>query len=79
MADNQTFNLKIVAPEGIIAERSVSSVQLPGADGEIGVLPRHCNYTGLLKAGMVRIDSESFEIRGGFARFADNTLTVLAD
>lgn len=74
-----SFTLKIVSPEGVIAERVVESVQLPMVDGEIGVLPNHCGYTGLLKAGMVRTGSESYEIRGGFARFADNVLTVLAD
>lgn len=78
MATN-AFTLKIVSPEGIVAERLVESVQLPMVDGEIGVLPNHCAYTGQLKAGMIRTGSESYEIRGGFARFSDNTLTVLAD
>lgn len=77
MANN--FTLKIVSPEGILTERVVDTVQLPMVDGEIGVLPNHCAYTGQLKAGMVRTGSESYEIRGGFARFSDNVLTVLAD
>jgi F-type H+-transporting ATPase subunit epsilon len=77
MATN--FTLKIVSPDGVIAERVVDAVQLPLVDGEIGVLPNHCAYTGQLKAGMIRAGSESYEIRGGFARFADNVLTVLAD
>ena len=54
-------------------------------DGEIGILPNHTSYAGQLKAGMIRCisganaASESYEIRGGFARFSDNLLTVLAD
>jgi len=84
MATN-SFTLRIISPEGIIAERSVESVQLPMVDGEIGILPNHSTYTGQLKAGMIRCisganaASESYEIRGGFARFSDNLLTVLAD
>ncbi len=77
MANN--FTLKIVSPEGVLAERVVDTVQLPMVDGEIGVLPNHCAYTGQLKAGTIRAGSESYEIRGGFARFSDNVLTVLAD
>jgi len=77
MANN--FTMKIVSPEGVLAERVVEAVQLPMVDGEIGILPNHCTYTGQLKAGMIRTSAESYEIRGGFARFADNVLTGLAD
>jgi F-type H+-transporting ATPase subunit epsilon len=46
----------ITSPEGLIFKGSARSVVLPGADGELGVLPRHAPLIGALGYGEVRID-----------------------
>jgi len=84
MADG-TFKLKLVTPRGLEREEEVSSVSLPSSQGEIGVLPQHAKYTGLLGTGILAFtpatSSESVRvvISGGFCTFSDNTLSVLAD
>ena len=77
------FRIKVISPRGIEVNDRTSDVNLPSVKGEMGVLPLHCNYTGLLEAGKVRYVSaaggavQQFEISGGFCTFKDDTLTLL--
>ena len=79
-----SFHLKILTPAGLALMDVATEVYLPSSDGEIGVLPGHCIYTGLLGTGTLRFhsdngDSRRVQISGGFCNFANNTLTILAD
>ncbi|MCB0321796.1 MAG: F0F1 ATP synthase subunit epsilon [Bdellovibrionales bacterium] len=80
------FHLKICTPKGVFLEDQVSEVTLPSAyHGEIGVLPGHAAYTGLLGVGVLEYVSKSRKgpervvISGGFTSFENNTLLVLSD
>ena len=79
------FEIKICTPAGLIAEESVQSVTLPGIGGELGVLPHHRNYVGILEGGIISYTPERAAqprrmlISGGVCSFVDDTLTVLAD
>lgn len=83
MAD--TYKLQIVTPEGSALDTQVTSVTLPGFDGEIGVLPQHTKYTGLQGVGVLRYTESasgkpvSLVVSGGFCSFSNDTLTILAD
>ena len=80
-----TFTLKVVIPEGVFAEAKVDSVSLPSVQGEIGVLPQHTRYTGIVGTGLLTYTPSgtntpvSMVVAGGFASFLGETLTVLAD
>ncbi len=82
------FLLRVITPLGLLFEEPVSNVSLPGADGEIGVLPGHVSYNGILGTGLLKYDSLSTEaasgknllvVSGGFCSFSDGVLTILAD
>lgn len=81
----ESYKLKIFTPAGLACEDEASEVTLPAIDGEIGVLPQHIGYTGLLGTGLLSYNSlnESQAVRlvisGGFCNFNDDTLTILAD
>lgn len=83
MADQ--FSLKVYSPAGLALETVTDEVLLPGSDGEIGILPNHARYTGLLGKGAVRYRAEgksnflSVKVSGGFSHFADDELSILAD
>ena len=47
--------LEIVTPEGRVFSGEVKSVQLPGSEGELGVLPRHAALVTLLRSGVIEI------------------------
>ena len=57
MADTivKTFDLSLVTPAGPAFDGEVNMVVVPGAAGEIGVLPRHAPLVAMLKAGETRV------------------------
>lgn len=80
-----SFHLKIVTPEGLALDEQVSSVTLPSSQGEIGILPQHIDYNGLLGVGLLTYSKVGAStvgkavVSGGFCQFGDGTLTILAD
>lgn len=79
----QDFQLDIVTPYGEIFNGKVSSVYLPGKEGEFGVLPGHCDMLALLQTGVIDIRSEGSHdlvaINWGYVSISDNKVSVLAD
>lgn len=78
-----TFELRIVAPEGQVLQQDVEFLLIPGEAGEVGVLARHTPLIAGLKAGVLQYtldgNKKRVAISGGFAEIADNKATVLAD
>ena len=80
-----SFTLRVLTPAGLVFEEQVSSVNLPSAQGEIGLLPNHCRYTGTLGVGLLTFDLANGQkgkpvvVAGGFCNFVDGKLVVLAD
>ncbi len=81
MADKLHFNL--VSPERELMSEDVDQVDIPGAEGWIGVLPNHAPLMTTLAPGMVRIrtgsDEKQIFVRGGFAEISPAGLTLLAE
>lgn len=77
------LKLKIVTPEKTVFEDSVDEVIVPGAEGEMGILPHHVNLMAKLLLGELRIKRgskiEVMAVGGGFLQIADNTATILTD
>ena len=63
--------------------QDVDEVDIPGAEGWIGVLPNHAPLMTTLAPGMVRIktggDEQRIFVRGGFAEISPSGLTILAE
>lgn len=80
-----TFKLVVYTPAGLAFEDTVSSVKLWTAMGEIGILPHHTRYTGIVEKGTLEYHvpgsalPKRTALTGGFCNFKDDTLTVLAD
>ena len=49
------IQLEIVTPERLAYSDEVDSVQLPGAEGEMGLLPNHAPLLATLGVGELRI------------------------
>lgn len=82
MAD--TFKLRIFTPAGLLHEETVAAVTMQSSQGEIGVLPKHTKYTGVLGSGNLNYttpsgDKQKVAIAGGFCTFNVDVLEVLAD
>jgi F-type H+-transporting ATPase subunit epsilon len=77
------FRLDIVTAERQVYSDDIDLVLAPGADGQLGILPRHAPLFTLLAAGplIIRKGGEDTEIAlsGGFMEVAHNRVTVMAD
>ena len=78
-----TFELSLVCPEALVYVGDADQVDLPGAEGDLGVLSGHTPIVTALRPGVVRVIAqgrdEKFVILGGVAEFSDGRLNVLAD
>lgn len=81
MADTLTFSL--VSPERELFSGQVDQVDLPGTEGNLGILPDHAPIMAALSTGAITVYSngsqEQFFVQGGFADVTPAGLTVLAE
>jgi F-type H+-transporting ATPase subunit epsilon len=80
MAD---LHLEFVSPERVLFSGDVDQVDLPGAEGDMGILPDHAPLVTALRPGIVTIFSggkrEPIVVFGGIAEVSPAGLSVLAD
>ncbi len=76
------FNYKLVTPEKIYLEGDAQMVVLPGAEGDLGVLPNHSNIITSLRPGIIKVtnsdQTQSLFVEEGFIKFSNNELLVVA-
>jgi F-type H+-transporting ATPase subunit epsilon len=77
------FQLTLVRPDALVFVGEVKQVDLPGAEGDMGVLAGHAPIVTILRPGIVRAISdgqdEKFVVMGGVAEYSNEELTVLAN
>jgi F-type H+-transporting ATPase subunit epsilon len=78
-----TFHFDLVSPEKLLFSGEVNQVDVPGSEGDFGVLAGHAPIVTTLRPGILIIYSERDALRividGGFAEVGPAGLTVLAD
>ena len=78
-----TFHFELVSPDKISFSGEVDQVDVPGAEGDFGVLAGHAPLIALLRPGMMTVYAAGEQTRlvvlGGFAEVGPDGLTVLAD
>lgn len=77
------LHLRVVSPERVVLEAEAESLSLPGALGQLGILPGHAHLITTLRTGVLetRLGSVTHKVAvfGGFAEVGEDTVTVLAD
>jgi F-type H+-transporting ATPase subunit epsilon len=81
---SQKLTVEIVTGERVVFSASdVDMVVAPGAEGQLGILPRHAPLFSLLSAGELRIrhgrGEEILTVFGGFLEVANNRVLILSD
>src|SRR5512138_577219 len=78
-----TIRCEIVSQDRTVFQGDVDIVVLPGAGGEMGILPHHAPVLTTLKYGVIKVrhagKEEIFTVAGGVAEVQPNIVTVLAD
>jgi F-type H+-transporting ATPase subunit epsilon len=77
------LHFEFVSPETVLFSGDVDQVDLPGMEGDLGVLPGHAPMVTTLRPGIITIfrdgNREPVVVVGGFAEMSPAGLTVLAD
>ena len=77
------LHFEFVSPERVLFSGDVDQVDLPGAEGDMGILAGHAPLVTTLRPGIVTVfrggARETIVVTGGFAEVGPSGLTVLAD
>ncbi|MGD1845435.1 MAG: ATP synthase F1 subunit epsilon [Salibacteraceae bacterium] len=78
------MKIEILSPSKSLFEGEVTSVTVPGKDGSMGFLNNHAPLITVLKAGDVKLKTESgeeksFAVKGGVVEVQNNKVIILAD
>ena len=77
------LHFEFVSPERVLFSGDVDQVDLPGAEGDMGILAGHAPLVTSLRPGIVTIYNggarEPIVVVGGFAEVSPAGLTILAD
>ncbi len=78
-----TFQVSLVSPERLLFSGQVDQVDLPGTEGDFGVLAGHAPVVAMLRPGLVTAIAggvrDRFVVFGGLAEFSQDDLTILAE
>src|SRR5258708_12773010 len=78
-----TFHFELVSPDKISFSGEVDQVDVPGSEGDFGVLAGHAPLIALLRPGLMTVyaggEQTKLVVLGGFAEVGPDGLTVLAD
>ena len=78
-----SFRFDLVSPEKLLFAGAVDQVDLPGSEGDMGVLADHAPLVTTLRPGIIVLHRQGGDMRvvvnGGFAEVGPAGLTVLAD
>jgi F-type H+-transporting ATPase subunit epsilon len=78
-----TFHFDLVSPEKLAFSGEVDQVDIPGVEGDFGVLAGHAPVIAAIRPGIITVFSggarEMIIVTGGVAEVTASGLTVLAD
>ena len=78
-----TFHFDLVSPEKLAFSGEVDQVDIPGVEGDFGVLAGHAPVVAAIRPGILTVFSggthQKVIVLGGLAEVSEKGLTVLAD
>jgi F-type H+-transporting ATPase subunit epsilon len=78
-----TFHFNLVSPEKLAFSGEVDQVDIPGVEGDFGVLAGHAPVVAAIRPGILTVTTggshEKIIVLGGLAEVSEKGLTVLAD
>ncbi len=77
------LHFELVSPEKLVFSGEVTQVDVPGIEGDFGVLAGHAPYVTTLRPGILTVhatgNDQKIIVLGGFAEVSAQGLTVLAE
>ena len=80
----ETVEFELVSPAKLLKSEPVEMVVVPGAEGDLGVLPGHSALIATVRPGVIDIHEggsvkERIFVAGGFCEISPERCTVLAE
>jgi F-type H+-transporting ATPase subunit epsilon len=79
----QKLILSIVTPEKQLVSEEVDQVNVPGTEGDMGILYDHAPILTVLRSGKLSYEKEGktvvLVVSGGYLEVTDNRVTVMAE
>ena len=80
---SQKLTLSIVTPEKQLVAEEVDQVNVPGTEGDLGILYDHAPILTNLRSGQLSYEKDgeivALVVSGGYLEVTDNRVTVLAE
>ena len=81
---SRDFELSVVTPDGPLYQGRARSLRLPGADGSLGILPRHAPMVAVLQCGVLRVvhahgELEEMAIGEGYAEVRQGQVRIIVN
>lgn len=81
---SNTFHLQIISPSKVIIDSHVTMVEVPGSEGDFGVLPNHAPFFSMLRPGVINVHlgdgcHRRFFAATGYADVTPAGCTILSD
>ena len=77
------LHFELVSPEKLLFSGSVEQVDVPGVEGDFGVLEDHAPLVATLRPGILTVHmsdgAQRIVVLGGFAEVSEKGLTIVAD
>src|SRR5215472_17362119 len=78
-----TFHFDLVSPEKLAYSGEVDQVDIPGTEGDFGVLAGHAPVVASIRPGILTVmaggSKQRIVVLGGLSEVSEKGLTVLAD
>src|ERR1700742_1542448 len=78
-----TFHFDLVSPEKLTFSGEVDQVDIPGTEGDFGVLAGHAPIVAAVRPGILTViaggSKQKIIVLGGLAEVSENGMTLLAD
>ncbi len=78
-----SFHFDLVSPERLLLSGEVEQVDVPGSEGDFGVLAGHAPVIAAIRPGILTVTTggthQKIIVLGGLAEVSEKGLTVLAD
>lgn len=81
---NKTFHLQIISPAAVVMDAAVPMVEIPGVEGDFGVLPGHAPFFSMVRPGVITVyqpdgSRRRFFAASGYADVTPERCTVISD
>jgi F-type H+-transporting ATPase subunit epsilon len=78
-----TFPLAIISPAAQVFSGQAALVEVPGAEGDFGVLPGHSAFMSMVRTGVITVTADigekKFFVGSGYADVSPEGVTILSE